>query len=256
MRKIIKDDVQAINPDYNGQFESIIFNSDLCFKGASFEVSVADICPICNYSLDMNSEINNYVNFHDIHSDNQKEFHIMSAYLCPHCHNIFIVYYTMKFDIYKTAVETKQFIYPYTKKDIILQQEVFDISPKFYDIFNQCLIAKKNGLFHLYGMGFRKAIEQLVTDFIIHENPDDKERILEKNLHKRIDNYIKESDLKTKLLACKWLGNNETHYDNCNSKEDLEFLEILIDDIIQHINRELRLKKAKSINDVKGKKPI
>ena len=61
-------------------------------------------------------------------------------------------------------------------------------------------------------MGFRKAIEYLVKDFAISENPNKRSSIEASSLHSCIENYFKDSDARTALLACKWLGNNETHY--------------------------------------------
>lgn len=53
------------------------------------------------------------------------------------------------------------------------------------------------------------------------------------------------------LLGAKHLGNNEVHYTNNNSTEDLILLEQLIDDILYYIKRELRLAKAKEISESK-----
>ena len=47
------------------------------------------------------------------------------------------------------------------------------------------------------------------------------------------------------------IGNNEVHYTNNNSTEDLILLEQLIDDILYYIKRELRLAKAKEISESK-----
>ena len=70
---------------------------------------------------------------------------------------------------------------------------------------------------------------------------------------KDIEEYFKNSDAKTALLAAKWLGNNETHYVNNNDEKCIQLLENLIEDTIYHIHRELREKKAIQINANKGK---
>lgn len=102
-------------------------------------------------------------------------------------------------------------------------------------------------------MGFRKSLEYLVKDFAIYENPKDKEKIESMKLHNCIEEYFKNSDAKTALLAAKWLGNNETHYINNNDEEAIQLLENLIEDTIFHIHRELREKMAVQINANKGK---
>ena len=64
-----------------------------------------------------------------------------------------------------------------------------------------------------------------------------KRKIIKIPLHSRIENYFKDSDAEPDLLACKYLGNNETHYDNSNSAEDTALLGNLIDDVIYYIER-------------------
>ena len=55
-------------------------------------------------------------------------------------------------------------------------------------------------------------------------------------------------------MACKWLGNNETHYENCNDGQDLQLFEDLIEDTLYYIHREIRHKQAEHINNTKGQK--
>lgn len=75
-------------------------------------------------------------------------------------------------------------------------------------------------------------------------------------LHKCIKKYFRNSDAKTALMACKWLGNNETHYENCNDEQDLQLFEDLIKDTLYYIHREIRHQKAEHINNMKGSKKI
>lgn len=100
-------------------------------------------------------------------------------------------------------------------------------------------------------MGFRKAIEYLVKDYAIKKRPEDSEQIKKISLHKCIEKYFEDADTEMALLGAKHLGNNEVHYTNNNSTEDLILLEQLIDDILYYIKRELRLAKAKEISESK-----
>lgn len=152
------------------------------------------------------------------------------------------------------CVEKSQSIYSATASNLQIDEDIRQISPDFYEIYNQCLVAKNDGLNHLYGMGFRKALEKLVTDFAINQHRDDAEKILNMSLHNRIEIYFKDSDAKTALMACKWLGNNEAHYENCNDEQDLQLFENLIKDILYYIHREIRHKQAEHINNTKGQK--
>ena len=215
------------------------------------EVNFFNTCPYCYYGIELKHH--NPTNYHDKCSDNQEQFNVISLHNCPHCHKYFIIEHHMITN--KNSIKEKsQSIYPTTAPDLKINEDIKQISPEFYDIYNQCLIAKNIGLNQLYGMGFRKALEKLITDFIITENPNDRNNILKMTLHNRIKTYFKESDIETASLACKWLGNNETHYKNCNDEQDLQLLEDLIEDTLYHIYRKIRHKKAEHINDTKGQK--
>lgn len=256
MRKIALSNIQALDSTFRQNAMGI--GEFLGYNGLSLEVNSADECPICHFGIDLSQ--NSWCNYHDLHSSDQEEFNIFSIHMCPHCHHGFVIEHHMSItpkdsdEDEPDTVEKSQVVYPYSSSDISIDEPIRQISPRFYDIYRQCLIAKHMGLSDLYGMGFRKALEQLVTDFAVEKHPTEKDKILTMPLHRRIEIYFKESDAKTDLIACKWLGNNETHYENCNTEEDLILFEGLIEDTLYYIHRELRQEKARAINDSKGKK--
>lgn len=239
-----------LNPDCCDEFQSY-FCHDLTMCGFNFEIKVDDKCPLCGYGLDMKKE--SYRCWYDIFDNKQTEFSIICLYVCDHCHKGFVVIHHMAFKN-DVIIEKSQSVCPSCFAGLQKKDDIYNISPDFYKIYEQCLIAKSKNLTELYGQGFRKAIEQLVTDYAILENPNDKEKILKMHLHDRIEKYFNKSDAKEALMACKWIGNNETHYDNHNSEEDLFLLEELIDDVIHYISRELRRKQAIRVNNINGKR--
>ena len=250
MRKIEIQHVQAL--DYNfrqGCINEGLFG-EMQLMNTNFEVQVPDKCPICHYGIDMS--MHNYLNYHDMHGDS-KSFNIISIHSCPHCHNGFVIIHYMTAQK-NGCVEKSQSVYPTTASNLQIDEDIRQISSDFYEIYNQCLIAKNDGLNQLYGMGFRKALEKLVTDFAINQNENDTDKILGMSLHNRIETYFKDSDAKTALMACKRLGNNETHYENCNDEQDLQLFEDLIEDTLYYIRREIRHRKAEHINNTKGRK--
>lgn len=230
------------------------------FKDRCFEVSVENVCPVCNYAIDMEAEQG--INYHDLHSVDQKQFNIISIHRCPHCNQGFVVQHKMVaqeqdngvYGVTIKYVETSQSTFPAKSSYKDIKEDIRKISPKFYDVYKQSLIAKNSGLNELYGMGFRKAIEYLVKDFAISENPNKRSSIEASSLHSCIENYFKNSDARTALLACKWLGNNETHYVNSNDSDDVSLLENLIEDTLYYIHREQRNKIAIQVNNNKGQK--
>lgn len=248
MRKLEINHVQALDDNFRQEYMNQGILGEIMLRETGFEVMVPDKCPICQYGIDMS--MRNYWNWHDIHDDS-KSFNIISVHSCPHCHNGFVIIHHMK--IQKNGcVEKSQSAYPTTAANLRVDEDIRQISPEFYKIYNQCLIAKNDGLNQLYGMGFRKALETLVTDFSIKQNPDEVDKILKMPLHSRIETYFRDSEAKTALMACKWLGNNETHYENCNTDEDLQLFEDLIEDTLYYIHRDIRHQKAENINSTKG----
>lgn len=247
MNTIRIDHVQPLNNNFIQ-----CMNQDIRYVaegGLTFDINVADECPLCHYAFDMSND--KWRNFHDISSKMQEEFNIIAVHICPHCHEGFVIMHHMK--IHKDKiVETSQSVYPIATNDLQIDKDIQQISPRFYKIYNQCLIAKNDGLDQIYGMGLRKALEMLVTDFAIKQNPNERNKILKMTLHKRIETYFKNSDEKTALMACKSLGNNEVHYENRNTDDDLQLFEYLIEDTLYYIHREIRQKKAENIIDAKG----
>lgn len=242
MRKIILRNIQALNQSYqSSNLLSLITN-------ISAQVHSNEECPVCHYAMDLES--NAWRNYHDAVDTDQRYFNVFSLYICPHCHKGFAIVHTVQkadssegFDTF----EVRQISFPSTTKDSGMDEKIREMSPRFYEVYNQCYVAKQNGLSELYGMGLRKALEMLVTDYAIKRNPSEESKIVNMSLHNRIENYFNDSDAKTSLLACKYLGNNETHYSNNNSEEDIVLLEDLVEDIIYYINRESRSDRAATI---------
>jgi len=218
-------------------------------------IYVEDVCPHCGKGIDM-ERAHHGQDFFDIYNENQTYFNIISIYQCPCCHRGFVVMHNLvRQDMmyYYSYIECSQTVFPIANPNLEVKENIQKISPRFYETYIQCLRAKSSGLNKLYGMGFRKSLEYLVKDFAIYENPEDKEKIESMKFHNCIEEYFKNSDAKTALLAAKWLGNNETHYVNNNDEKCIQLLENLIEDTIYHIHRELREKKAIQINANKGK---
>lgn len=256
MRKIVLSNIQALDTTFR---QDVIGAGGLFgYNGLSLEVNSTDECPICHFGIDLSQ--NSWWNYHDIHSSEQEKFNIFSIHICPHCHRGFVTEHHMSVkpnnngEDDSVPIEESQVVYPHSTPALNIDEQIRKISPRFYDIYRQCLIAKNEGLSDLYGMGFRKALEQLITDFAINKHSTEKDKILAMSLHNRIESYFRDSDAKTALMACKWLGNNETHYENCNTKEDIVLFEELIEDTLYYIHRELRKEKAQGINEAKGKK--
>jgi hypothetical protein len=105
---------------------------------------------------------------------------------------------------------------------------VVSLSPTFYETYSQAMAAEGFGLTQLTGIGLRKALEFLVKDFAIAEQPEEAEAIRKKQLAACIKDYIADANVKETARRAAWLGNDETHYVRKWEDRDIEDLKILI----------------------------
>ena len=121
----------------------------------------------------------------------------------------------------------------------------------FIKTYLQSLEAENYGLDELAGMGYRKAIEYLVKDWAIQNNPDKRENIQKSWLGAVIKDYY-DGDLKEILERATWLGNDQAHYNRLFEEFEINVLKELIDLIMVELDRQY--KKAHYIELIKSKK--
>lgn len=102
------------------------------------------------------------------------------------------------------------------------------LSPNFCLIFSQSEHAESEQLDQLVGIGLRKALEFLVKDFAISENPGKVDEIQKNLLGACIDKYINDTNVKECAKRAAWLGNDETHYVRKWGNKDIEDLKLLV----------------------------
>ena len=112
------------------------------------------------------------------------------------------------------------------------------ISPQFSIIYNQAYFAEQNKLHQITGVGYRKALEFLIKDYAIKNNPSEEESIKKELLMQVINRYIDDPNIKNVAKRAVWLGNDETHYIRVWEDKDLSFLTKLIDLTIHWIEAE------------------
>ncbi|TCK83490.1 DUF4145 domain-containing protein [Albibacterium bauzanense] len=112
------------------------------------------------------------------------------------------------------------------------------LKSKFIETYNQSLKAEYSGLDEIAGMGFRKAIEYLVKDYLIQRDSSLEGKIEDKLLASVIgENFStpQEADLKDLLQRATWLGNDMTHYlryhDNFDINDLKELIQLVMDEI-------------------------
>lgn len=110
---------------------------------------------------------------------------------------------------------------------------------------NQAEAAGSAGLDQLVGIGLRKALEFLIKDFAIAEQPNEKTNIEKIMLGPCITKYITDPKVQFCASRAAWLGNNETHYVRKWTTMDISNLRDLIRLIVLWIEGDLLMKKYK-----------
>jgi hypothetical protein len=101
------------------------------------------------------------------------------------------------------------------------------------------------GLTEICGIGYRKALEFLIKDYLISNLPDEEEHIKKKLLGKCINDYVENPNIKEMAKRAVWLGNDETHYIRRWENKDINDLKILIDITVHWIEMEVLTNKYK-----------
>lgn len=122
--------------------------------------------------------------------------------------------------------------------------------PDFVKIYNQAQIAEKSDLDQLAGMGYRKAIEFLITDYLILYpiNGVTKEWLNSPNtsLSQKIEK-LEDARIKDLAKAISYLGNDETHYNKRHPDFNLEHLKMFIKAFLSDIDNHMIHQQAKEL---------
>ena len=193
--------------------------------GAGTLDKLPDICPQCSHKIDPQKS-SGFYNSKKQYVDNALEV----IFRCPNleCQEVFIGYYSKihdrnQFNLRKTD--------PAKCEERVFSQTITTISFDFSRIYNQALAAENTKLDQVCGVGYRKALEFLVKDYLLQktDNEKEKEKIKSDLLGACIDKRIKDASIKEVAKRAAWLGNDETHYLRKWDQKDLQDLKKLID---------------------------
>ena len=195
---------------------------------ATVEIDEPEICPMCKHSLKP-SVLYKCL----FHTDDDNTF-FYSVYFCTKCHEIFICKFS---NVSKTDASSGGYAYKFNKLDNIspniIEKINFDkcineISPDFVNIYNQSFKAEHLKLDQISGIGYRKALEFLIKDFLIKHECKDESKVKSTALGCCIDTMIDNPQLKTVASRATWLGNDQTHYEQKYTDNDISDLKKLI----------------------------
>lgn len=118
---------------------------------------------------------------------------------------------------------------------------IISISPSFVSIYNQAYYAEQINLNQICGVGYRKALEFLIKDYLISKESDEQtiENIKKKFLNNCIQENVQNDNIKNVAKRAVWLGNDETHYIRQWADKDVNNLKQLIDLTVRWIENEI-----------------
>lgn len=188
-----------------------------------------DVCPLCHHAIDPGDSCYAYYNTESTLAQLVQR--------CPKisCQGLFFANYGIRPNsnllLFLDASPINHVPRPFS--DIIK-----NTSKEFCDIYNQSLASESQGHLKICGVGYRKALEFLVKDYLVDLHPDKTEEIKTKFLGKCIEEYIANTNIKTVAKRAAWLGNDETHYVRIWEGKDLQDLKKLVDLTVHWIEME------------------
>ncbi len=204
-----------------------------------------DIYPICSRDIDARFKFGYSVDY---------DIAIELVYQCPRhdCHAFFIAQYSPGFDREGNLTEVFELskLVPQEHQNRKFSEQITSTSTDFVRIYNQAQQAEELSLADIAGPGYRKALEFLIKDYSILNNPEVSETIKHKHLSNVINDYVVDTNIKSTAKRAAWLGNDETHYYRKWEDKDMKDLKILIELTVRWIESELLTREyEKSMSD-------
>ncbi|MGY3766821.1 DUF4145 domain-containing protein [Vagococcus vulneris] len=135
-------------------------------------------------------------------------------------------------------------------KSTNIPEEISSEFPDFFEIYKQSQKAEEQELDKIAGMGYRKSLEFLITDFLITYPPEGvkKEWLTDPTttLSSKISK-LEKPRIKDLSKAISFIGNDETHYSKRHPEHDTQSIKIFLDALISEIKNELTYLKAKEL---------
>jgi len=174
-----------------------------------------------------------------------KESFVYSSVTCAACGNKtrFFLVDPPKADSDEELGKCKIIIVPPQTILVNFQDEVLEVSSEFVRIYKQAAEAEFMKLDSIAGVGYRKALEFLIKDYLISKSSDKKEVIETAYLSDCIRDYVDDPKVKIAAQKATWIGNDETHYVRKWQDKDIEDLKVLLKLTANWISSEILTRK-------------
>ena len=105
--------------------------------------------------------------------------------------------------------------------------------------------------YEISGLGYRKALEFLIKDFAIYNNPEKEEQIKSTWMMKCLKEYIDNEKIKTLAEKSEWIGNDEAHYVKIQDDRNINDMKSFIDALVYFISMSLIVDDAQTMKSKK-----
>ena len=176
----------------------------------SVVIKIPNTCPHCGQTMVPRIVIKSEIEF-------AKNIQVISFLCqCLYCKKYFVLTYeildTPVTRYGKTVYSTTLIPYTYSKfVKYDIPEEIEKFSPTFKEIYQQSQKAEAYQLNQIAGIGYRKSIEFLVKDFLIHIKHNEELKISNLHLSQAIEK-LENPSMISLAKAATWIGNDETHY--------------------------------------------
>ena len=230
-----------------------LINSSRVTESANCVFEPVSECPRCRVSILPVPITGFYYSTPSFDYRTSAHYYANIFFLCPHCKRIFSAEYSLT-NIHSghTGFEAISCtdISPLAHRKVLFPESIQKLSPRFTETYIQSEIANEQKLSEIAGCGYRKSIEFLVKDYLIHIDPDSTDIIKNEFLStsiKRINNHRVE----TLAERATWIGNDETHYTRKHEGRDVEDMKVFIRAMLSYIESELAFEDALGISPQK-----
>jgi hypothetical protein len=182
-----------------------------------------DRCPLCHHGIDPIQ-----IAAHAV-EDNGLEV----VFRCPlkPCQRLFIAHYENSYNRWYFRGE----VAPQNIEPPDFPAVIPEVSRDFVQIYTEAREAHQRKRLRIAGVGYRKALEFLIKDYLIGRLPKDEEGekqksgIIKAQLGPCIRDYVDDPRVKAVAERATWLGNDETHYARLWEGKTIDDLTRLID---------------------------
>jgi hypothetical protein len=164
-------------------------------------------------------------------------------YLCSNldCNEFFLAYFEKASP---TVARKLVKMRPIEPAPLTFEESIKQISANFCSIYEEAHKAEDFGLTEICGVGYRKALEFLIKDYLITKQAADRATVERVMLGPCIENYVTDPRIKDVAKRATWLGNDETHYQRRWIDKDLGDLKTLIRLVMHWIEAEYLTEEA------------